>query len=99
MSTFFGTPKIHRIIPFYQLDNDDVTDDETEEGEKVDEEEKREMVDVVDDNSIYSIENKFKFVVFLDKFRVGLHHHHGCALVELQVGVLKLPEHDGLRQG
>ena len=87
------------IWPFNNVDDDHVADEDAEEGEEVDKEEKREVIDSVDDLRINTKESEFWCPIFYHHLWVHLHYHVRCALVELHAGVLHLPEHDGLHAG
>ena len=84
------------VQPFDKDDDDGVADDEAEEGEEVHKEKEGTTVKLVEDRGINAVESKFFLTILNNNIRIRLYHHGGGALVELQGGVLQLPEHHGL---
>ena len=87
------------IQPFDKDDDDGVADDEAEEWEEVHKEKEGATVELVEDRGIDTVESKCCLTILNDNIRIGLYHHVGGALMELQGGVLQLPEHHGLGAG
>ena len=81
------------------MNDEDVADKEAAEREEIDKDKEREMIDHVDSVRVYSKEEVCCLVTVHHHCGVVLNDHVGGALVELQVGVLHLPEHQGLGGG
>ena len=82
-----------------EVNDEDVADKEAAEREEIDKDKEREMIDHVDSVRLYSTEEVCCLVTVHQHCGVVLNDHIGGALVELHVGVLHLPEHQGLGGG
>ena len=64
--TTYNSTSWHNNLPLNQLDDDDITDDETDEREEVDKQKKVEIVYLININGINPIKHKSNCVILPD---------------------------------
>ena len=97
---YFHIPSLFKLFSLApssdEVNDEDVAKKEAAEGEEIDKDEEREMIDHVESIRIHAIEEVKGLVPLHHQLGVALNDHVGGALVELHVRVLRLPEHEGL---